>query len=230
MKTRILLTLSVIFLLGPTLLAQNARTHYTMKAYVPIQFDASNYQFGTSTWGHWNVSGMELGLNIKKKRFEQEFILRTPTLNSTTYYTERHGSVNTEYYREDIINTGFGVRYQGAYEIWKSKRERVHIVSGLGLSFNSNFIKFVSYETGNGFIYAKFQFLVFSPYIHTSLNYAFNAHWGMDFTLMYGPMAGIYSRVNNLYRNGTNRPSSSTWISDETNRTISSRLGVSYTF
>lgn len=216
--------------LSTALSAQNARTHYSMKAYIPIQFNAGNYQFGTSTRGHWNISGIELGFNIKKKRFEQEFILKTPTLNSTTYYKERNGSGNTGYYREDIINTGFGIRYQGAYEIWRSKQERVHVVSGLGLSFNSNFSKFVSYETGNGFIVAKFQFLVFSPYIYTSLNYAINAHWGMDFTLMYGPKAGIYSRVNNFYRNGTNQPESISWISDEMNRTISSRLGVSYTF
>lgn len=229
MKLRSLLFYAMLFP-GSLVLAQKAVPLYSLKLYMPVSFDASRYQMGTYTWGRWNVGAMEVGLNLKKNRFEQELILQSPTLNQTTQYKESYGSPDKTYYQVALIRTNLGLRYQAGYEIWKGAKEKFRIVPGLGLAVNSHFAKMVSYESGLGFIEAKWQLLFFRPYVHTALHYAFNARWGMDFTLMYSPLDGHFSRVKNFYQSGTVVKSSNWGSSDSPSKLIYSRMGASYRF
>lgn len=217
-------------LLSTTLVAQKEKTRYTMKAYIPVQFEAGNYQMGTYTWGRWDVPGIELGLNLKKRRFEQEFILGSPSISRETFYKFPPGGSNSDYYQENHIHTHIGIRYQAGYEVWKGSKEKFRIVPGLGLAWNGGFNKTVSYESGYGYITDKSQGQAFRPYLHTSFNYAFNTRWGMDMTLMYSPTAVYLVRIKNFYPSGSSRVFSASWTSDEVASTIFSRIGVSYKF
>lgn len=210
--------------------AQKARGSYSLKLYVPVSFNTANYQLGTYTWGNWNVQGIEVGLNLKKKRIEQELLLASPSLSHSTYWKQSPSDTNTDYYQEDFIQTTLGLRYQASYELWKGAKEKFRILPGLGIALNSSFAKTVSYESGYGFIEDKMQFVLIRPYIHTSFNYALNAHWGMDATFMFSPMLGMYARIKNFYPSGSYSVLSDWLSNDQPVSTIFSRIGVSYRF
>lgn len=209
--------------------AQRKVTVYSLRAYVPVSFDASYYRFGAPTWRRWNMQGTQLGLNIKKDRFEQEFVLGSPWRDRTTHFYEFPGSNGTSYYSEDFIQHTFSMAWQAGYEMFTTKLRRFHFIPGLGVALSTNFSKRVTYSMDpEGFLDNKMQVLLLRPYIHGTVHYSLNSKWGMDATLMYSPYSAVYWRNKSFNRNGDTKTMDSAWISDALIFTFFSRLGISY--
>lgn len=177
------------------------------------------------------MPGLELGLNLKKKRFEQEFILGSPRSESTRYFHERdRDSVSTYYIIDDMIQTSVSLSYQAGYSVYTSKSGKFNIVPGLGMALHANFIKSIHYyDDAPGVIDMKMQIATFSPYLFTTFRYDLNEKWGIEGTVMYKPYYAMYWRDKTFY--GGNKEVRHDWFSSDFGTSvIYSRFGVSYKF
>ncbi len=215
---------------GSSVMGQKEARQASLKMYLPVQFNAGNYQGGTYTWGRWYAPGIEVGMNLKKKRFEQEFILGSPRSESYRYYHERdRDSISTYYIIDDVIQTGVSFNYQAGYSIYTSKSGKINIVPGLGMALHASFVKRIRYDDALGVIDYKMQTLAFNPYLFTTFRYALNEKWSAEASFMYSPYFALYWRSKFFYNSGDKVDHY--WGSGDSGKAIiNSRFGVSYKF
>lgn len=234
MCSRIIFSLLLYFSIHPSVLGQKETSRYTLNLYVPLAFYAENYQLGYDTRGRWISEGIELGLNMKYKRWEHELILGSPVLSESTHvndvYLDSTGRL-TQISYETNYHTKISFNYQGAYRVFTNRTKKLNVSLGLGIAAWSKFTKSFDYAGNERFIDYRMKAFLLRPYALSTFNYLLSPRWSFNFSLMFGPRTWIYRTVEFRYTpHGEIRTSNSKFSNNYSRHLIASRIGFGFLF
>lgn len=234
MKTRILCSLLLCFSIHHTLIAQKEIRRYSLNLYVPISYYAPNYQTRYDMKGTWMSEGIELGLNMKYKRWEHELILGSPVLSETTHvdeiFRDSAGRL-TGFSYETNYHTKISLNYQGAFRVYTNRTKKLNVSLGLGIAAWSQFSKSFDYAGNERFIDYRMNVFLLRPHVLGAFNYSLSPRWTLNCTLMFGPQTWIYrTRKERYTQYGEIHTYNSKFWNNYSRHLIASRIGFGYLF
>lgn len=215
-------TIAVLLLVSTVFVSkgQEQKSQYRIKAYVPLSYNLHGVFYDWDPADKWNINGIDLGLEWKRKWLRQEVQLCGINRESNVSSSDR--------IKESTRFGGFRIRYQVGVDFFK-KSSSWGFHAGLGLE---NIYGFTNKKTDYGFghvSYWKHQIILINPYVFTEFSYKLSRQWAVSLTPVYQQFYYGLWRSKQIDGQGNYSVDATTFI-DKYTKYLTLRVGAAYTF